>query len=245
MNTATGKHRKRITAVIILALTLVFTQQVLCDAQEYNTSLSVLIDFSKTYYNKSTKNLIKDLLRRGKIAVEEFASISESPVKISFLAINDLSLTTPPISTFIYHRKIFGGNKEGVITRPADLKNYLELCKEIILKKEPSAYTDISGAIDLATRITAGQRRGEKSILILSDLKEDPRPGTQTAELKLDGYNVVILYRILGQDARKPSELDERLSAWKNKLTKAGARKVTCLHDSILDIHQIIRGLQN
>lgn len=245
MNAAARKRveRKVIIILLVVALTLILVG--CSQTADYKTSVYVLFDFSKTYYKESTKGQIESVLKTVNTAIIKLAHVSEMPIKISFLAITDQSLSANAIAISLYQRKIFAGKKKDLITKPRDLKNFLEVCAQSILSTTGSDYTDISGAINLATRMNTGQKQGEKSILILSDMKEETRAGTQKSSFDLAGYNVLILYRILGEDARNPNQLARRLEEWAQRLTDAGAKKVGRLHDSIKDVNQIVGGLQN
>jgi hypothetical protein len=237
---------KRLRLVVLLEIVLMSISFGAGHAQEdYRTSLSVLFDFSETFYNEQTKPRISRLLDSVTSAITDFSNVSDTPLKISFLGIYELSFDKPPIATAVYQRRLFGVCKEDILCSPKALQDWLELTKTVMLSKQNVRYTDISGGIHSASLIASGQARGEKSMLILSDCKEERPPKTILPKLNLKGFNVVVVYMPLDEDAKDPNNLSVRLEHWQNTFRRAGAAKVTFLHLDGISPSQISKGLKN
>ena len=86
-------------------------------------------------------------------------------------------------------------------------------------------YTDLSGAVQVATESARGVR-GLKVIIILSDFDEDLPPGRPPVRFALSSERVVMIYRPEPSDSKDPNLMLKRLVDWENRFKMAGARDV-------------------
>lgn len=234
--------KRRLMSVVFAIL---LTNGTICFASEYNSSITVLIDLSRTYYNESTRPNISRLLKIVSQGISQLTTILDSPVKITFLSITDQSLSAPVIASFFFQPKIFVSGTSDTITAKKDLEKHLDLTSEIITRKPASNFTDISGAIDLATRVVSAQSRGKRIVIVMSDMIEDLKPKAKTATINANGFEFLILYRILPIDGSDPNKLNQRLDVWKERLIAGGASKVTFINDATLSPSEILQSTRD
>jgi len=87
-------------------------------------------------------------------------------------------------------------------------------------------YTDISGALLLASEYLRETRAGQKSIVIFSDMKEELPRGSRRdlAPGELAGIHVTALnVKRLAADNLDPAAYRSRLGEWGTRLARAGA----------------------
>jgi len=87
-------------------------------------------------------------------------------------------------------------------------------------------YTDVSGAILLASEYLRETRAGRKEIVIFSDLREELPKGTRRSlePGELDGTDVVAMnVKRLAADEQDPAAYRARLTEWGARLRRAGA----------------------
>ena len=78
----------------------------------------------------------------------------------------------------------------------------------------------------------------------MSDFKEEKPPHSTNPDLKLKGYNVVLIYMPLAEDAMDPNKLRTRLEQWNKIMSTAGASKITQLLIEGINAAQIVKGLE-
>lgn len=86
-------------------------------------------------------------------------------------------------------------------------------------------YTDISGALLLATEYLRETRAGKKTILIFSDMREELPPGARRTlgPKELEGIDVVAMnVKRLQKDQLDPAGYRKRLSGWEARLSASG-----------------------
>lgn len=98
--------------------------------------------------------------------------------------------------------------------------------KKFIKSSEPSAYTDITGAILQAIEFLNEKNDAQKEIVIFSDMQEDLKRGyVRDVPLNLKGIDVVALnVTKLRSDNFDPVRYFSRLAAWKARVEKGGGK---------------------
>lgn len=188
------------------------------------SSLTVLVDLSGSYFNERQRSLMKRNLDEVNEAVEEITQLLPPPVDIFYLSIANVSLSMRPLCSAKYQRTMLFP-KEGVISNKRALKNFLIPCRDKILRKPSSGHTDIVGAVNLSSRLSPGPS-AQKALIIISDMEEDPPEGAATGRLDLKGYRIAIVYRIRKEDGSRPRVIDERLASWSKRFKASGADEV-------------------
>jgi len=87
-------------------------------------------------------------------------------------------------------------------------------------------YTDVSGAILLASEYLKETRAGRKDIVIFSDLREELPKGAKRSldPGELSGTEVLAMnVKRLAADTRDPAAYRARLDEWRSRLIRAGA----------------------
>lgn len=214
---------------------------------EPRSSVSILVDLSETWHNDQSRGHNKTVLEIVADATIEFGKQARPPVHVRALPIGDVSLLRPPMCEALFDPKLICGTKPGDKTfcQEKALRNYLKTdCTRFVLTRPKEKWTDISGAIASAGRLSAQQAGGERAIIVLSDMFEERPKGQPPAEFSLQGFRVLLVYRTLDDDRRQPERLDRRLNEWTAKLSAAGAR-VHKIPDQGLTVGQIVRLLRD
>jgi hypothetical protein len=89
-----------------------------------------------------------------------------------------------------------------------------------------AAYTDIAGAIMLASEYLGESEAGSRVLLIFSDMQEELVPGSkrQLEATELAGTHVVAMnVKRLDRDQADPARFRGRLDAWGERVTASGA----------------------
>ena len=102
--------------VIICFIVICFVQSiVLREAQakelDVNSSFYVLVDLSKTYFNKNTKGEMRRTLNQVNASLLELSTRHLSPALFTFLSIDKISLGKKPLCEAALKATIFGGGK--------------------------------------------------------------------------------------------------------------------------------------
>jgi hypothetical protein len=229
----------RMSFHVFVVSTIIFSFS--ATAQEIRSSVFVLVDLSETWLAPSSKQENQRILSTAGQSIILAAEEIEPPIAIRYFPIGDESLMRPPLCEAVYDPKILpgtGGNKK-VITRRSDAEDYfVKDCVQFILSQPTQDFTDISGAVDTAARVGKLQEEGERVIILLSDLKQELRPGQSATSSDLGGYTVILVYRVLPEDRQSPANLDGRLLWWRESLEEAGA-KVLEVPDLAIDSNQL------
>jgi hypothetical protein len=211
--------------------------------QEPQSSVTVLVDLSATWFNPGSRSQNEGALKTVAKSVIYMVSDLEPPIIIRYFPIGDLSLGRQALCDVLFTPKISLSpqKKRAEITTLRDLDSYLETsCLQYILNQKQEGFTDITSALDNAIRATDEQLGSFRGIIILSELKEERRPGQKRQNLNLEGRRILLLYRILNEDRIDPSKLNTRVEGWKTALREAGA-KVVALNDQAASPGQISR----
>jgi hypothetical protein len=89
-----------------------------------------------------------------------------------------------------------------------------------------ASYTDIAGAIMLASEYLGEAEAGSRVLLIFSDMQEELVPGSQRQleSTELAGTRVIAMnVKRLDRDQTDPARFRGRLDAWGDRLTASGA----------------------
>ena len=94
-----------------------------------------------------------------------------------------------------------------------------------IQKTRGSAYTDISGAIILATEFLRETGASKKTIVIFSDMKQELGKNTvRNFDYDVKGINFVVINIVkLRSDNIDPRRYQKRMESWQTKLMASGA----------------------
>jgi hypothetical protein len=180
-------------------------------SEEPQSSITVLVDLSTTWSNPASRLQNEEALKVVAKSVLHMASDLDPPIVIRYFPIGDLSLGRHALCEVLFLPKLSLSpqKKLAEVANPRALQGYLEAsCLEKVLAQKQEAFTDITSALDNAARITDEQLGNFRAIIILSDLKEERRPGQKRQNLHLQGQRVLLLYRILDEDRRDPSKLE-------------------------------------
>lgn len=203
-------------------------------AEEPRSSVTVLVDLSETWLNPRSADQNRKVLRAIADGVLSASIDFEPPTVIRYLQIGDYSLMREPLCEAIFDPKLIGAKNPQTlyVTNPKAAEKYFgQDCVQFILSRDHQPYTDISGAVDSAARLSQQQSSGRRVMIVVSDFKEETRKGQVAPEpLRLDGFTAILLYRVLPEDRQNPKGLDARIKSWEKKLSDAGA-KVVALTD--------------
>jgi len=102
-----------------------------------------------------------------------------------------------------------------------------QMLDEFAEKRERAQYTDIPGAIMLASEYLREIDAGSSTILVFSDMQTDLPPGTTRtlAAGELEGTHVAaVSVKRLAADTVDPQAYRTRLASWERMVKRAGAR---------------------
>jgi hypothetical protein len=207
---------------------------------EQGTSVVILLDFSKSFpasYD-AEGNIIYGFRREDQRVLEtlnnaltEIAVSGVSKCKIILTQIQTSSIIENPLCPPIeIAQKLI--KKKNTISTKEQLRDTLNKCIDIISlrsknKKMLSDYTDISGAITMASDIS--RKYSNKLLVIFSDFNEELPPGVMPAKFKLNGEKVVLIHRPGIEEKEGISGYLKRIQDWKKKLAQNGAQSVATL----------------
>jgi len=207
------------------------------DAQELNavngTCVVNLIDLSKSFAAAITDNnqIINGLRNEDCFALQALNStISwqarsqwQPPIKVVCSKIQSSSIQSsllcPP---FDWNPKLLGDEQ--------DIDSLLISCMDSVISTSKdinnlSDYTDISGALTMASMIGSRKYRN-KYITILSDFQEDLPNHNSQANYKLDRESVIMIHRPGIDERHGVYEYINRIKNWKATLLDNGAKDV-------------------
>jgi hypothetical protein len=225
----------RIFAVVLVAVTSVTLLD--CQAtktqvfdrtadRETNTVVTVLLDFSASFApftanDAAALQAIKEVI--GRKATHEWAGTTQVLVR----KIGTSSVLNAPLCEPVTYAPHIVGSGNDQDSFQEGLAKCLGSPTKANLQTKGEDYTDISGAIELASQATQSLP-GTKLILILSDFVEQQAPKAQAAKLKLNREHIIMLHRPGLDDKSIPSHLS-RISEWHKTLVGAGAGAVAAI----------------
>lgn len=215
----------RIAAFILAAFTVLTIGG--CTGENGRHAIYMVVDVSGTYARQSDKarDVLKYLLITAHpgdtLALAKINSRSYTEKNI----IAKVTLENVPSKANV-QKKIFAAKADQFVKK--------------IQRARGSAYTDISGALILATEFLRETKASKQTIVIFSDMKQELGKGTvRDFEYDVKGIHfVVINIAKLRSDNVDPRRYKRRMDAWNKKLMGAGAADwiVITDMDKILDV---------
>jgi hypothetical protein len=211
------------------------------------TSVVILVDFSRSFVplTQPDQRALEKLVDSVSLASTSW----DQPVTFSWAAISSSSLSplrplsNGPCRTFEVSQKLIKNQNDMDDTA---LRNRLENCVHEVMeasavRSNSASYTDISGAIRLATE---GNPGSERNLVILSDFKEELAPGAKRVPLRLHGERVLLIHRP-GTDDNHGTVAGylQRIDSWKNDLRAQGAAQVLSMPVFGVTTHRIVDDL--
>ncbi|MBM3575732.1 MAG: hypothetical protein FJX39_08465 [Alphaproteobacteria bacterium] len=244
--TTCKRHTVEFFATLTLVIATAFVHKTALSAEEPRSTVSILVDLSETWHNEQSKLANQKILQTVAEGVTELGRLLRPPVHIRMLPIGDASLLRPPLCEALYDPKLISSAPKDtrVFTQEKPLLKYLKVdCVLFILSRPKEKFTDISGAIDSASRFASIQAGADRILIILSDMLEELPINVTAANISLPTFRSLILYRTLNDDRKNPSLLDKRLNEWKAKIGSAGS-EITMIPDEGVVSGQIVRLLR-
>jgi hypothetical protein len=198
---------------------------VLAEEAVPRTGVYVLVDASETWLTKPAHVHNEFIIRQTVSTIMEMAAKSESPIAVFVVLIGANSILQRPLCEAVYKHALIGGTgTPGEFRNKDKLRNYLDLCLTTILARAPEKWTDIHGALDLVSRLSQVASIRRRYLIVLSDFKEE-RPKGPLPSVRLDGFHVGMIYRVLPEDSVRPQALNDRLNYWSSAFKKYGAAR--------------------
>ncbi len=216
---------KRISALLIVAIAAVGISS--CSGGNGRHAIYMVVDVSGTYARQSDK--ARDVLK--------YLLITANPGDTLALArINSRSYTEKNIIAKVTLERV--PSKANAQKRAFAAKADRFVRK--IRRARGSAYTDISGALILATEFLRETGASKQTIVIFSDMKQELGKGTvRNFEYDVKGIRfVVINIAKLRSDNVDPRRYMRRMEAWNKKLMASGASEWVVITDmdKVLDV---------
>jgi hypothetical protein len=206
------------------------------------TSVVVLVDFSKSFpaLRRSDGSIVYGLRFEDRRALgaltgtlAELASrYWTPPLKAVWMQIQASSITANPLCDPLETLQKLVKSDGSVGTRE-EIHAVLNKCVANVIEasKDKSMlgnYTDISGAVAMASDIASGEH-DERILVVLSDMHEELPSGTREATFQLNGERVVLLHRPGTDEPNDVSSYLDRVNGWKKKMLDHGAKTVVAM----------------
>lgn len=232
----------RIGALIVIGALTTGVEAHADDAtlREPMSSVHVLVDLSATWLTKEQNGENERVLAVIGDAIVTIAADAQPPIVIRHLAVGDASLARPPLCEAQFLPAMLP--RPGQLSDLRSLERFLRDCDMHILSRPQEQFTDLTGALDSVSRATHRQTGRLKLVIVLSDFKEERRPGQSGTVGDLSGARILLLYRVLPSDRRGETNVDERVAAWEDRLDAAGAM-VTIRADAYVTANDILSAL--
>ena len=181
------------------------------DARSYSQAVAILVDVSGTYADQKPEvaRIVKREVLPGLVPGDTIAVVridSESYEKNDMIAFVTLD-----------QRPSHANAQKLALAKALD---------EFAAKNERSQYTDIPGAMMLASEYLHETHAKSQAILLFSDMEADLPPGTtrRFGEKEFEGIHIVALnVKKLSADNADPDALRTRLAAWEHAVQRGGA----------------------
>lgn len=191
-------------------------------------AVSVLVDLSETWHNAEADGLDRRVLSAVGAALVGASNRLPKPISVRYHAIGEASLGREPICSTTFRPSAFAMGKEqlGVIRNREQFARYVQSeCPDMFISRGIEGSTEIVAAIVTADRALGLTRKGVPRVfIILSDFKEESRPGYTFRGVDLKGSKFLLVYRTLNEDRMDPALQRERIADWTRRLSRAGAQ---------------------
>lgn len=189
-------------------------------------SVFVLVDVSGTYAANVDSSILSTRIMTSKLRTNDwvgFAQLSSCSFSDEGLVVRE-RLPSVPSQAAAAKTRIF-----------TKLNAYGETV-------QPTAFTDIKGALRYATNELEQTGDGSKYIVIFSDMIEDVSPDCPTQDLDVDLEGITVIASNVTKaksDERDPQAYFDRLDTWRTYVESSGGEwVVTATGDQIIDILQ-------
>ncbi len=117
------------------------------------------------------------------------------------------------------------------IPRTASTTERLKTCQRRVREQPVSPLTDISGALDFASRrLETTPARARKGLILFTDMVEERgASAAPPAPPRLDGVCVLVVYAYTSALVKAPARVPEYQAHWEKVLTEAGVRQIKFL----------------
>lgn len=214
--------------IIALALTLLSSESAVSALELPQSGVVILVDTSGSFgpLDKHQIQGIRSIARAvEKLAVEEWIT----PVALFWATIDSTSVkSNPPCGpAVLYKPALIKGRIADVIESRKELHAWFDACLEVFSnnKATPDSYTDIGGAIAMATATLQGAK-DLNAIIIVSDFEEDLPIGTEATPFTFRDEHVVMVYGPSRKDSAQPKQMFQRIAEWKQRFRAAHAKSV-------------------
>ncbi|MFV1997338.1 MAG: VWA domain-containing protein [Acidiferrobacterales bacterium] len=216
---------KRISALMLVVLAALSISS--CGGGNGRHAMYMVVDVSGTYARQSDK--ARDVLK--------YLLITANPGDTLALArINSRSYTEKNIVAKVTLENV----PSKANAQKKDFAAKVDRFVRKIRRVRGSAYTDISGALILATEFLRETKASKQTIVIFSDMKQELGKGTvRNFDYDVKGIRfVVINIAKLRSDNVDPRRYKRRMEAWQKKLLDSGATEWVVITDmdKVLDV---------
>lgn len=200
-------------------------------------AVTILLDYSRSFapYSRAdiaalneTAKAVVGMVRGGSL---------QQPLKLLWVAFGDNGMQPlePCGPARVFQQRLTGDAGTTVkspdaaerLTSVAKLEAWFSDCGEAIQATSQSTqqFTDISGAMAFAAD-TVQDVRGDRVIVVFSDLLEDLPPRRKLPAFRLDDVKVLLIWRPGLDDRKQPVATPERVDQWRTRIEQAGASRV-------------------
>lgn len=178
----------------------------------YDQAIGILIDVSGTYADRKADTI--DLIKR-QVLPDMVPGDTVFVIRIDSQSYDESNLVG---LMRLDHRPSQANAQKLALAQMLD---------EFAKKREHSRYTDIPGAIMLASEYLREIDAGSSTILVFSDMQTDLPPGARRALAagELEGMHIAaVSVKRLPADTFDPGVYRSRLAGWEREVKRAGAR---------------------
>src|SRR4051812_28575504 len=224
-------------AIGLVVLTAIVMSQAACESSCMSrlvgneSAVAVMMDFSATFapYDEQDEQAIHQI---GRTIFEGTRSgYLQQPVKVQWAAFGDQGLlpTGPCGPPVVFTQRLTPTKKKDIQekTRGEEFSNWLGECPAAVkaLSHSTQRYTDVSGALAFAASATR-EARSRRLVILYSDLLEDLPRDRSRSTFKLDGDDLLIVWRPGLDDRKQPAEVQKRVAAAAALYKYLGASRV-------------------
>lgn len=216
---------KRIFAFVLVAIAAASISS--CTSDNGRHAIYMVVDTSGTYARQSDR--AKDVLK--------YLLITANPGDTLALArINSRSYSEKNIVAKVTLENV----PSKANAQKKDFARKADRFVKKIRRSRGSAYTDISGALILATEFLRETKASKQTIVVFSDMKQELGKGTvRNFNYDVKGIRFVVINIVkLRSDNVDPRRYKRRMEAWQKKLVDSGAAEWVVITDmdKVLDV---------